>query len=181
MDERTIIRVSKRLSRHLRHEPGAIGLSLGPGGWVPVTELLAALARHGLPLSRAQLDEVVAGNDKRRFAFDETRTLIRASQGHTVDVDLGLPDADPPATLFHGTAERFLPAILREGLRPRSRHDVHLSSDTETAVRVGSRHGKPVVLVVDAVGMTRDGHRFQVSANGVWLTRAVPPQYLSRH
>ncbi|AIJ25180.1 RNA 2'-phosphotransferase [Amycolatopsis methanolica] len=181
MDERTIIRVSKWLSRHLRHEPGEIGLSLGPGGWVPVTELLAALARHGLPLSRARLDEVVAGNDKRRFAFDETGTLIRASQGHSVDVDLGLPDADPPATLFHGTAERFLPAILREGLRPRSRHDVHLSRDTETAVRVGSRHGKPVVLAVDAAAMTRDGHRFQVSENGVRLTRVVPSQYLSRH
>ncbi|ROS42922.1 RNA 2'-phosphotransferase [Amycolatopsis thermoflava] len=181
MDERTIIRVSKRLSRHLRHRPGEIGLALGPGGWVPVTELLTALAGHGLPLSRAQLDEVVAGNDKRRFAFDDTGTLIRASQGHSVDVDLGLPDADPPPTLFHGTADRFLPAILREGLRPRSRHDVHLSRDTETAVRIGSRHGKPVVLAVDAAAMTRDGHRFQVSANGVWLTRAVPPQYLSRH
>ncbi|MFJ8816924.1 RNA 2'-phosphotransferase [Amycolatopsis thermoflava] len=181
MDERTIIRVSKRLSGHLRHRPGEIGLALGPGGWVPVTELLTALAGHGLPLSRAQLDEVVAGNDKRRFAFDDTGTLIRASQGHSVDVDLGLPDADPPPTLFHGTAERFLPAILREGLRPRSRHDVHLSRDTETAVRVGSRHGKPVVLAVDAAAMTRDGHRFRVSANGVWLTRAVPPQYLSRH
>ncbi|NIH79311.1 RNA 2'-phosphotransferase [Amycolatopsis viridis] len=181
MNEKTMTRVSKRLSRHLRHRPAEIGLALGPGGWVPVADLLTALARHGLSLTRAELDAVVAGNDKRRFAFDETGTLIRASQGHSVAVDLGLPDAAPPDVLFHGTAERFLPAIRREGLRPGSRHDVHLSGNRETALRVGARHGRPVVLTVDAAAMARDGYRFQVSANGVWLTRAVPPEYLRRH
>lgn len=174
-----MIRVSKRLARHLRHAPGEIGLRLGDGGWAPVAELLEALGRHGFRVSRAELDEVVAANDKRRFAFDETGTLIRASQGHSVPVELGLPEAAPPAVLFHGTVGAALAAIRREGLRPMRRHHVHLSATEETAVRVGARRGQPVVLRVAAARMAADGHRFYVSANGVWLTDAVPPEYLS--
>ena len=180
MEERQLIRVSKRLSRHLRHAPGDLGITLTPDGWVEVDILLAALRRNGLHLTRAQLDEVVAGNDKQRFAFDESGLRIRASQGHSVDVDLALPAAIPPDVLYHGTVSRFLDAILREGLRPMKRHAVHLSADPATARTVGARRGVPVVLTVDARAMARAGHEFQLSANGVWLTAAVPPGFLRR-
>ncbi|MFJ1793797.1 RNA 2'-phosphotransferase [Kitasatospora griseola] len=180
MDEKHTVKTSKMLSRILRHDPGSVGVSLDAAGWVEVDTLLAALARHRRPLSRAQLDHVVATNNKRRFAYSEDGGSIRASQGHTVEVDLGLPATTPPDVLFHGTAERTLPYILAEGLRPMTRQDVHLSADTETAVRVGSRHGRPVVLEVDAAAMAAAGHEFRVSANGVWLTDAVPVPYLRR-
>jgi putative RNA 2'-phosphotransferase len=180
MDSDRLIAASKRLSFHLRHAPERIGLTLDSAGWVGIDELLAALGRHGLRLSRAELDDVVAGNDKRRFAYDETGTRIRANQGHSTPVDLDLPVVTPPPVLFHGTAERFLPAIERAGLRPMARHDVHLSPTVTTAEAVGRRHGRPVVLRVDADAMTRDSYEFRVSANGVWLTREVPPRYLTR-
>lgn len=180
MNDERMIRISKRLSLHLRHAPERIGLTLEPEGWVTVDELLAQLGRHGLTVSRAELDEVVAHNDKKRFAFDETGTRIRASQGHSVPVDLDWPVATPPPVLYHGTVARFLPAIEREGLRPMNRHHVHLSATPDTATKVGARRGKPVVLTVDAAAMTAAGHEFLLSANGVWLTTTVPPAYLSR-
>ncbi|MGV4888415.1 RNA 2'-phosphotransferase [Streptomyces viridosporus] len=176
MDERRTVKVSKYLSRHLRHQPGRIGLSLDEGGWVEIDTLIAAAAAHGFPFTREELDHVVAVNDKRRFAVEGSR--IRASQGHSVEVDLGLPSAAPPPYLYHGTVARALDAIRAEGLRPMDRHDVHLSADRETATRVGARRGRPVVLSVDAAAMHRDGHVFRVSANGMWLTRAVPARYL---
>jgi putative RNA 2'-phosphotransferase len=176
MDERRTVKVSKYLSKHLRHQPERIGLTLDEGGWVEIGTLLAAAAAHGFPITRNELDHVVAANDKRRFAIEGSR--IRASQGHSVDVDLGLPPATPPAYLYHGTVAAALDSIRAEGLRPMSRHDVHLSPDRETATRVGARRGRPIVLSVDAGAMHRDGHTFRVSANGVWLTEAVPPRYL---
>ncbi|WP_217142274.1 RNA 2'-phosphotransferase [Streptomyces sp. AC627_RSS907] len=176
MDEGRTVKVSKYLSKHLRHQPGRIGLTLNEAGWVEIDTLIAAAAAHGFPFTREELDHVVATNDKRRFAIEGTR--IRASQGHSVDVVLGLPTATPPPYLYHGTVARNLGAIRSEGLRPMNRHDVHLSADRETAIRVGARRGRPVVLSVDAAAMHRDGHVFHVSANGVWLTQAVPPQYL---
>jgi putative RNA 2'-phosphotransferase len=176
MDERRTVKVSKYLSKHLRHQPERIGLTLDEGGWVEIDALIAAAAAHGFRFTRSELDHVVATNDKRRFAVEGTR--IRASQGHSVEVDLGLPAATPPAYLYHGTVARNLDAIRAEGLRPMNRHAVHLSSDRETATRVGARRGRPVVLAVDAGAMHRDGHVFHVSANGVWLTQAVPPRYL---
>lgn len=175
-DERRTVKVSKYLSKHLRHQPDRIGLTLDEGGWVEIDTLLAAVAAHGFRVTREELDHVVAANDKKRFAIEGTR--IRASQGHSIDVDLGLPPATPPAYLYHGTVARSLEAIRTEGLRPMNRHDVHLSPDRETATRVGARRGRPVVLAVDAGAMHRNGHVFRVSANGVWLTRAVPPRYL---
>ncbi|WP_410643050.1 RNA 2'-phosphotransferase [Amycolatopsis sp. lyj-346] len=175
MNEKELIRISKRLSRHLRHDPAALGLTLAPGGWVPVDTLVRALS-----ITREELGEVVERNNKRRFAFDETGTRIRASQGHSVTVDLGLPDATPPAVLYHGTVAKYLDAIFREGLRPMNRHAVHLSATVETARTVGARRGKPVILQVDAAAMAAAGHAFQVSANGVWLTASVPPPYLDR-
>ncbi|OMQ15624.1 RNA--NAD 2'-phosphotransferase [Modestobacter sp. VKM Ac-2676] len=168
-----VVRVSKRLSYVLRHRPDAVGLTLDDAGWADVGELLVALR-----LTREQLDDVVAGNDKQRFALDATGTRIRASQGHSVPVQLGYVAAVPPAELFHGTVERFLAPILAEGLRPGSRHAVHLSADVATARTVGARRGNPVVLRVDAAAMARDGAVFSRSANGVWLVDAVPPRHL---
>ncbi|MFA3877195.1 RNA 2'-phosphotransferase [Streptomyces sp. MMCC 100] len=175
-DDRRKVRVSKYLSKHLRHQPESIGLTLDEGGWVEIDTLIAAAAAHGFRFSREELDHVVATNDKRRFAVEGTR--IRASQGHSIDVDLGLPSATPPPYLYHGTVARHLEAIRTEGLRPMNRHDVHLSPDRATATRVGARRGRPVVLSVDAAAMHRDGHVFHASANGVWLTKTVPSRYL---
>ncbi|MFF4549564.1 RNA 2'-phosphotransferase [Streptomyces sp. NPDC001435] len=176
MDERRTVKVSKYLSKHLRHQPERIGLTLDEGGWVEIDTLIAAAAAHGFRFSRAELDHVVAANDKKRFAVEGTR--IRASQGHSIEVDLGLPPATPPPYLYHGTVARNLESIRAAGLRPMNRHDVHLSADRETATRVGARRGRPVVLTVDAAAMHRAGHVFHISANGVWLTKAVPPEYL---
>ena len=173
-----LVRLSKFLSLVLRHEPQRIGITLDDNGWVSVDDLLAAAERAGNPISREQLDRVVAENDKKRFAFSPDGARIRASQGHSVEVDLGLPPVVPPERLFHGTATRFLDAIRAEGLRPQSRQHVHLSPDEETATKVGQRHGKPAILIVLAGAMHRDGHVFYRSDNGVWLTEAVPARYL---
>ncbi|GHI88545.1 RNA 2'-phosphotransferase [Streptomyces xanthophaeus] len=176
MDDRRTVKVSKYVSKHLRHQPERIGLVLDPNGWVEIEDLLSAAAGHGFAISRAELDHVVAANDKQRFAVDGTR--IRANQGHTVSVDLDLPEAEPPAYLYHGTVAAALEPIRAEGLRPMARHHVHLSPDRETANRVGARRGRPVVLSVDAAAMRAAGHVFRVSANGVWLVDAVPPEFL---
>ena len=178
MNDKRAVRVSKYLSRHLRHAPHELGLTLEPGGWVPVADLLAAADRNGFRITREELDAVVSGSDKQRFALDETGTKIRANQGHSVEVDLQLEPSEPPAELFHGTAAQNVDSILATGLGRRARHHVHLSPDTETATKVGQRHGKPVVLVIDAAKMRADGHTFFCSANGVWLVDEVPPQYL---
>ncbi|MGW6819686.1 RNA 2'-phosphotransferase [Streptomyces sp. NPDC055005] len=176
MDDRRTVKVSKYVSKHLRHQPERIELVLDPHGWVEIDDLLTAAAGQGFPITRTELDHVVAANDKQRFAIDGTR--IRASQGHTVAVDLDLPEAEPPAYLYHGTVAATLAAIRAEGLRPMARHHVHLSPDRETATRVGARRGRPVVLSVDAGAMRAAGHVFRISANGVWLVDAVPPEFL---
>ncbi len=180
-----LVRLSKRISRVLRHAPDSVGLRLDPAGWVPVGELLAALSAHGPTVTRAQLDAVVAGNDKRRFAVEvgpDGIERIRASQGHSrrVVVDLGLPAVTPPEVLFHGTPAVNLPSIEAAGLRPGRRHHVHLSGDRQTALAVGRRRsGAVAVLTVHAGAMAADGYAFHRSANGVWLTAHVPPRYLS--
>jgi putative RNA 2'-phosphotransferase len=173
------VRLSRRISLVLRHRPEVAGLRLDANGWVPVADLLAALK-----ITRADLDAVVDNNDKSRFAV-ETGTdgvdRIRASQGHSsrVNVDLDLPAADPPATLYHGTPRTNLPSILAAGLRPGTRTHVHLSMDVPTALIVGRRRSADVaVLRVAADRMADAGHVFHRSANGVWLTAAVPPDYL---
>lgn len=171
-------RISKRLSLVLRHRPDSIGISLDPAGWVDIDTLLSALAAHGLPLTRAHLDQVVATSDKQRFSIDPTGRLIRAAQGHSTSVDLGYPAQPPPQTLFHGTPESALPSIMRSGLTRQRRHAVHLSPDPRTAATVGARRGAHVVLVVDAASMARDGYLFCRADNGVWLTEAVPARYL---
>jgi len=173
-----LTRTSKFLSYVLRHHPDAIGVELDAAGWIDIGVLLDALARHGRPLTRETLDRLVAdGTDKKRLEVAGDR--IRAAQGHSVEVDLGLPPAPPPETLYHGTVAAVLDRIRAEGLRPQGRTHVHLSTDRETATRVGARRGRPVILTVDAAGMHRAGHAFYLAANGVWLTDAVPPQWLA--
>jgi putative RNA 2'-phosphotransferase len=180
MNDERMVRISKYLSKYLRHQPESLGLTLAPGGWVGVDDLLAACRRNGFAFSRAELDEVVARNDKQRFAFDPEGVRIRANQGHSVEVDLQLEPAEPPDVLYHGTGHGSAGAVEAEGLRKMRRHHVHLSGDVPTAQKVGARHGRPVVFAVDAAGMRRAGFTFYRSANGVWLVDEVPAEYLRR-
>lgn len=172
--------VSKFLALILRHRPDAGGLTLDPEGWAPVEDVLAAVRRrHGASFGRAELEQLVHTNDKKRYAFDESGTRIRASQGHSVAVDLKLEPVPPPRLLYHGSVSRFLDSILGEGLRPGQRRHVHLSSDVETAAKVGSRRSGGLVILEIASGtLAAEGHAFYKSANGVWLTDAVPARYL---
>lgn len=173
-----LVRISKFVSKVLRHAPESVGLRLDEAGWVDVDELLAAAAGAGIALDRPTLERVVAENDKQRFALSADGRRIRASQGHSVTVELGLEPRTPPDVLFHGTADRNLDSIRAQGLLPGRRTHVHLSVDEETAVKVGSRHGRPVVLRVLSGEMHRAGHSFFRSENGVWLTAAVPPRHI---
>jgi putative RNA 2'-phosphotransferase len=171
--------MSRKLSYVLRHNPSALGLDLDDAGWVGVAALLAALSADGTPVSRTELEALVAGSDKQRFALDADRDRIRAQQGHSVPVALGLLAQAPPPVLYHGTVAMFLPSISNQGLTRQSRHHVHLSGDAATAHRVAARRGSPVVLTVDAATMAAHGHSFYLTGNGVWLVDAVPARYLA--
>jgi uncharacterized protein (TIGR02452 family) len=172
------VRVSKFLSLVLRHDPARIGISLDDAGWTDVDALLAACVAHGVVISRAELDEVVATSDKQRYAFSDDHTRIRANQGHSVPVSLGLPPTPPPETLYHGTVEAAVAGIKADGIKKGARHDVHLSADLDTATKVGGRRGKALILTVRAGAMADAGHVFYRSENGVWLTDHVPPQFI---
>lgn len=172
------VATSRWLSWALRHAPQEAGIILDAQGWTRVEALLAAATRNGHPLTREWLDQLVRTNSKQRFAFNADGSAIRANQGHSVDVDLALDPVVPPPVLYHGTVAAAAPAIRRDGLIRRSRQHVHLSADRATAEVVGGRRGVPVILLVDAAAMHRDGLGFFRSANGVWLTDAVPPRYL---
>lgn len=169
--------ISKFLSYVLRHEPEAIGLSLDVNGWANIDELIAKSTAKGTVFTREELDSVVAHNDKKRFVINSDGTKIRASQGHSITVELNLQQVVPPEILYHGTAERFRPAIYQEGLRKMERQHVHLSKERETAYQVGIRYGKPVILEIEAGRMHRDGFTFFLSENGVYLTDHVPVKY----
>lgn len=173
-----LTRRSKFLSLILRHDPDRIGLTLDPGGWASLAELVARARAHGVELSEELVREVVATNDKQRFSLSDDGTRIRANQGHSIGVELDLSPKIPPATLYHGTAARFLESIRRQGLLRMRRRHVHLSADEPTARAVGQRHGKPVVLRVRAGVMHERAFRFFLSQNGVWLTETVPPEFL---
>lgn len=178
MNEKDTTRISKFLSLVLRHEPGKIGITLDEEGWVSVDELIAALNRNGKEIDFKTLEHVVDTNDKKRFAFSDDGELIRASQGHSVAVSLGYPPAIPPEILYHGTVARFLPAIRDTGIQKGQRHHVHLSASRDVATTVGKRRGQPVILTVRAGEMHDSGHIFHVSANGVWLTGSVNPEFI---
>jgi len=171
-------RASKFLSLVLRHQPEKVGLTLDREGWVSISLLLQACGTHGLDLTQDELQELVRTNDKQRFTISPDGLLIRASQGHSVEVELGYEPEPPPPLLYHGTAERFLSSIRQQGLIKGRRHHVHLSDNTETAKTVGGRYGKPVVLRIDSERMQRDGYSFFRSDNWVWLTESVPVEYI---
>ena len=172
---------SKFISLILRHNPGAAGISLDEHGWANVQELIDGINRSdGHILDMEMLEEIVRTDEKQRYSFNEDHTLIRANQGHSVPVDVDLEEKIPPDTLWHGTGEKYVSSIDRQGLIPKSRLYVHLSSDKETARKVGSRHGRPVIYQVDCRRMVQDGYSFFLSANKVWLTKEVPVQYLSK-
>ena len=174
-------RKSKFLSRILRHHPEVIGITLDEHGWADVQELIDGInrsSRHNMDMEL--LEEIVRTDEKQRYSFNEDHTLIRANQGHSIPVDVELEEAVPPDILWHGTGEKYVSSIDVQGLIPKSRLYVHLSSDMETARKVGSRHGKPVIYEVDCRRMTEDGYRFFLSANHVWLTKEVPARYLQK-
>ena len=173
-DEKT----SKFLSYVLRHRPDEIGLVLDENGWASVSDLIDRAKSAGVVLTQERLRDIVRSNDKQRFALSDDETRIRASQGHSIKVDLALVPKQPPEILFHGTATRFVDAIKREGLKPMSRQHVHLSPDEPSAVKVGQRHGKPVIFKVQAGQMWHAGQKFFLSENGVWLTDRVEPRFL---
>ena len=170
---------SKFISLILRHKPEVIGITLDDHGWADTKELIEGVNKTH-PLTMEMLEEIVRTDEKQRYSFNEDKTRIRANQGHSIPVDADLTETEPPETLYHGTGEKSVPSIEKQGLRPMSRLYVHLSKDAETARTVGARHGRPVVYLVLAGEMHRDGYPFFLSANGVWLTREVPVRYLQR-
>ncbi len=176
---KTLTQMSKLIALVLRHKPQELGLTMDAHGWVSTAELVRAL-NDIQPFTMADLEEIVHTDNKGRYAFSEDKTFIRARQGHSIPVDLGLEPVVPPDVLWHGTATRFVEGIEREGLLPMSRQYVHLSPDLETARSVGRRHGKLALFEVDAAAMVAEGHKFYLSENGVWLTDAVPPRFLTR-
>lgn len=178
MNEKQKTKISKFLSLILRHQPQTVGLELEENGWIEVNRLLQACNDYGTPLTLEELREVVETNDKKRFAFDETKTKIRANQGHSVKVEIEFEKRTPPKVLYHGTAEKNVESILQEGLKKMSRHHVHLSADIETALKVGRRYGKPIILEIDTAAMLLENYEFFISENNVWLTPHIPPNFI---
>ena len=174
MDER----LSVFISLILRHKPNVIGITLDEHGWANVKELIDGINASGRNINMEMLDEIVRTDNKGRYSFNDTKELIRANQGHSIKVNVELKEAKPPDILYHGTATKSLDNIKRQGVRSMSRLYVHLSKDFDTAVNVGSRHGKCAVLVVDAKRMSDDGQKFYLSENGVWLTKYIDWKYI---
>jgi len=174
-------KISKFLSLVLRHNPETIGVNLDENGWVNTNELIDKSNSYGIKFDFETLAHIVETNSKKRFAFNPDSTKIRASQGHSLNVELGYEKKKPPEFLFHGTAEKSVNSIFKNGLERRNRQHVHLSIDLETATKVGQRHGKPFIFKVSAEQMEKDEYEFFISDNGVWLTEHVPTKYLSRN
>lgn len=181
ISEKQLTHISKFLSLVLRHQPETISIQLDQNGWTEVNELIEKANNYGIKFDKETLKHIVATNSKKRFAFNDTFDKIRASQGHSIEIELGYTNQKPPEILFHGTAEKFVQSILDTGLEKRNRQHVHLSSDLETAIKVGQRHGKPFIFNVLAEQMYIDNFQFYISDNGVWLTDNVPTKYLKRN
>lgn len=173
-----IEKLSRFISFILRHKPEEIGLTLDAHGWAKVTDLINGINRSGRRIDMSVLEEIVRTDDKQRYSFNEDKTKIRANQGHSIKVDVEFKELEPPDTLYHGTARKSFDSITRHGIKPMSRQWVHMSKDYETAVQVGSRHGEPVILVVNAKKMHEAGIKFYLSENGVWLTEYIDPKYI---
>lgn len=181
ISDKQLTHISKFLSLVLRHQPETISIQLDQNGWTDVNELIEKANNYGIKFDIEILNHIVATNPKKRFAFNDKLDKIRASQGHSVEIELGYTNQKPPEILFHGTADKFAQSILDAGLKKRNRQHVHLSSDLETAIKVGQRHGKPFVFKVFAEQMYNDNFQFFISDNGVWLTDNVPTKYLKRN
>lgn len=178
MDKKELKKRSKFLSYILRHNPADIGIELDDSGWVNIETLLEALKHHGREISKSSLEELVNSNDKQRFAFSDDGLSIRANQGHSIQVQLDHQSAEPPEYLLHGTPLHSVNVIKQEGLKKMQRHDVHLHIDKETAISVGGRRGKPVLLRIRSREMAEAGYQFAVTPNQVWLTQHVPPEFI---
>lgn len=172
--------IGKFLSLILRHQPQAVGIQLDEHGCANVEELLEGMSNHGKPVDMQTLEYMVANNDKKRYSFNDDKTLIRANQGHSIPVDVELEEKVPPEYLYHGTGEKYVSSIEKNGLLPKSRLYVHLSNDVSTAENVGRRHGSPIVYKIHSAEMHKDGYCFYLSVNGVWLTKKVPVKYLQK-
>ena len=181
MNNNKVTKHSKFLSLVLRHKPETIGAELDENGWIDIDVLIQKVNDYGKKLTREDLYLIVENNSKQRFAIDEKTNKIRANQGHSLKIDLGFESIQPPEILYHGTAQRFLDSILEHGLEKRNRHHVHLSADKDTAINVGQRHGKPIILEVRAMEMYDNDFQFFKSENGVWLTDKVPVKYLNNN
>ncbi len=179
MSKKKLTSTSKLIALVLRHKPDEIGITLDEHGWANVSELIAGIAKTQ-PFDMALLEEIVSTDEKLRYSFNEDKTLIRANQGHSIPVDVELEEKEPPEFLYHGTGEKYTASIDTQGLIAKSRLYVHLSSDYDTAVKVGSRHGKPVVYTITAGEMQKNGYAFYQSVNGVWLTKSVPVDFLRK-
>lgn len=179
MTEEKKKRIGKFISLVLRHSPETIGLNLDDNGWAEVSELIEKSKTRKMFFTKDELQEIVKTNDKQRYSYNENKTKIRANQGHSINIDLELKPLSPPDVLYHGTATRFVESILEKGIVKGSRQHVHLSKEIDTATKVGSRHGKPAIFLVDAVAMAKDGYQFFQSDNGVWLTDFVPQDYIT--
>jgi len=173
----SLSQTSKFIALILRHKPETIGITLDEHGWADVGELISGIAKQQ-PFDMEALEKIVATDEKQRYSFNEDKTLIRANQGHSIPVDVELEEKEPPGILYHGTGEKYKASIEETGLIPKSRLYVHLSPDKETALKVGQRHGRPVVFAVNCAEMHKDGYKFYISTNGVWLTKSVPAKYL---
>ena len=178
--EKQLRHISKFMSLVLRHKPEEIGLQLDENGWTKVDELIEKMNNKGIIVDHDSINKVVETNDKKRFAFNQDKTMIRANQGHSINIELNLPEAIPPDILYHGTTVKYLDDILKDGLKRQSRQHVHLSVTIETARSVGSRHGKPVILIIRSKDMHDAGYKFYLSENKVWLTDAIPVEYIKR-
>lgn len=177
--KQNLVKTGRFLSFVLRHHPEAAFITLDEHGWADVSALIDGVNRTGkYHLDLSTLEEIVNTNNKQRYSFNSDHTRIRANQGHSIPVDVELPQVEPPEFLYHGTAEHLTSIIRTEGLKPMSRLYVHLSPDKETAINVGKRHGTPHVFLVHAGEMSKQGYHFYLSVNGVWLINAVPPQFL---
>lgn len=174
----SLIDTSRFVSLILRHKPDTIGITLDEHGWANVDQLIDGISKQR-EFSMELLEEIVNTDNKQRYSFNEDKTLIRANQGHSIPVDVELTETTPPDILYHGTGEKYVNSISKQGLIPKSRLYVHLSKDVETAINVDKRHGSPVVYTVAAAQMVKDGYTFYLSVNGVWLTKEVPISYLT--
>ena len=174
------VKLSRFLSLILRHKPEEIGLTLDNQGYLSVDELIEGINNTGRVIDKRILDEILSSDNKQRYSYDSTGAKIRANQGHSIEVDVGLLEKTPPATLYHGTSGKHIDDIMKHGLSRMKRTYVHLSEDYDTAVNVGSRRGAPVILKIDTAKMNEAGHKFYISKNGVWLTDDVPTKFISK-